>query len=63
MERLIGTGNGWALSLDDQDVCQLLPVRSDQFVQGVRDLFYYSCPFRDAFSIGTRLSSGSAVVT
>ncbi|THH33509.1 hypothetical protein EUX98_g641 [Antrodiella citrinella] len=35
MERLIGTGNGWALSLDDQDVCQLLPVRMDQFVQGV----------------------------
>lgn len=36
MERLIGTGNGWALSLDDQDICQLLPVRSDQYDQGVR---------------------------
>lgn len=50
MERLIGTGNGWALSLDDQDVCQLLPVRSDQFVQGVRDLFSYSYLFRDQHS-------------
>ncbi|KAH8102517.1 hypothetical protein BXZ70DRAFT_786901 [Cristinia sonorae] len=35
MERLIGTGNGWALSLDDQDICQLLPVRSDQYIQRV----------------------------
>lgn len=35
MERQMGTGNGWASSLDDQDVCQLLPLRSDQFEQGV----------------------------
>jgi hypothetical protein len=35
-ERLHGLGNGWALSLDDQDVSQLLPVRGDQFILGVR---------------------------
>ena len=35
MERQQGTGNGWALSLDDLDVCQLLPLRGDQFDQGV----------------------------
>ena len=36
MERQQGTGNAWALSLDDQDVCQLLPLRGDQFEHGVR---------------------------
>lgn len=35
-ERLHGFGNGWALSMDDNDVCQLLPLRGDQFDQGVR---------------------------
>jgi Fungal specific transcription factor domain len=35
-ERESGCGNGWALSLDDQDISQLLPVRGDQFEQGVR---------------------------
>jgi hypothetical protein len=35
MERQHGFGNGWALSLDDQDVSQLLPIRGDQFEQGV----------------------------
>ena len=35
-ERLYSSGNGWAMSLDDQDVSQLLPVRADQFEQGVR---------------------------
>jgi Fungal specific transcription factor domain len=34
-ERQHGIGNGWALSLDDQDISQLLPVRGDQFEQGV----------------------------
>ncbi|TFK41060.1 hypothetical protein BDQ12DRAFT_600361 [Crucibulum laeve] len=34
-ERQHGCGNGWAMSLDDQDVSQLLPVRGDQFEQGV----------------------------
>ncbi|KAJ7786425.1 hypothetical protein B0H16DRAFT_1490430 [Mycena metata] len=34
-ERLHGCSNGWALSLDDQDVSQLLPVRGDHFEQGV----------------------------
>jgi hypothetical protein len=35
LERQHGLGNGWALSLDNQDVSQLLPVRGDQFLQGV----------------------------
>jgi hypothetical protein len=34
LERQHGCGNGWALSLDNQDVSQLLPVRGDQFLQG-----------------------------
>ncbi|KAJ7597136.1 hypothetical protein C8J56DRAFT_919311 [Mycena floridula] len=34
VERLHGCSNGWALSLDDQDISQLLPVRGDQFEQG-----------------------------
>ncbi|KAF8807498.1 hypothetical protein BYT27DRAFT_7189569 [Phlegmacium glaucopus] len=34
-ERQHGCGNGWALFLDDQDVSQLLPVRGDQFEQGI----------------------------
>ena len=28
-------GNGWAHAIDDEDVAQLLPVRGDQFNQGV----------------------------
>ncbi|KAA1467928.1 hypothetical protein DENSPDRAFT_833103 [Dentipellis sp. KUC8613] len=31
MERQHGCSNGWALSLDDQDVTQLLPVKGDLF--------------------------------
>lgn len=38
----MGTGNGWALSLDDQDICQLLPLRGDQFEQGVGTLHNHS---------------------
>ncbi|KIK71105.1 hypothetical protein GYMLUDRAFT_33231 [Collybiopsis luxurians FD-317 M1] len=34
IERQHGCGNGWALSLDDQDISQLLPVRIDQFENG-----------------------------
>ncbi|KAJ7110114.1 hypothetical protein C8R44DRAFT_801404 [Mycena epipterygia] len=34
-ERLHGCSNGWSLCLDDQDVSQLLPVRGDQYEQGV----------------------------
>lgn len=37
MERQMGSGNGWALCLDDQDVCQLLPLRGDQFERGVSE--------------------------
>ncbi|KXN89934.1 hypothetical protein AN958_04938 [Leucoagaricus sp. SymC.cos] len=35
LERQHGMGNGWALCLDDQDISQLLPVRGDQFEQGI----------------------------
>ncbi|KAH9947919.1 hypothetical protein B0H21DRAFT_736146 [Amylocystis lapponica] len=35
IERTHGCGNSWAMMLDDQDISQLLPVRSDQFEQGV----------------------------
>lgn len=38
-ERQHGCGNGWALFLDDQDVSQLLPVKSDQFEQGASGLY------------------------
>lgn len=38
-ERLYSSGNGWAMSLDDQDISQLLPVRTDQFEQGVSPSF------------------------
>jgi hypothetical protein len=34
VERQHGCSNGWALSLDDNDVSQLLPVRNDEFVNG-----------------------------
>lgn len=34
----MGSGHGWALLLDDQDISQLLPIRGDQFEQGVRIL-------------------------
>ncbi|KAF8922447.1 hypothetical protein CPB85DRAFT_1267627 [Mucidula mucida] len=33
-ERQHGCANGWAHSLDDQDISQLLPLRGDQYVQG-----------------------------
>ncbi|KAI0922370.1 hypothetical protein AcV7_005920 [Taiwanofungus camphoratus] len=35
LERTMGSGHGWALLLDDQDISQLLPIRGDQFEQGV----------------------------
>ncbi|KAJ3750260.1 hypothetical protein DFH05DRAFT_1466621 [Lentinula detonsa] len=34
IERQHGCSNGWALSLDDNDISQLLPVQSDQFDSG-----------------------------
>ncbi|KAF9069143.1 Prephenate dehydratase-domain-containing protein [Rhodocollybia butyracea] len=34
VERQHGCSNGWALSLDDSDISQLLPVQSDQFETG-----------------------------
>ncbi|EMD42002.1 hypothetical protein CERSUDRAFT_110542 [Gelatoporia subvermispora B] len=35
MERTHGSGNGWAIFLDDEDVSQLLPLRQDQFDAGI----------------------------
>lgn len=35
-DRMYASGNGWAMTLDDEDVSQLLPVRGDLFEQGVR---------------------------
>jgi hypothetical protein len=35
MERMGGCSNGWALSLDDQDVSQSLPVKGLNFQMGV----------------------------
>ncbi|CCL99564.1 uncharacterized protein FIBRA_01582 [Fibroporia radiculosa] len=35
IERTHGVGNNWAMTLDDQDVSQLLPLRRDQFEQGI----------------------------
>ncbi|EGO03916.1 hypothetical protein SERLA73DRAFT_84116 [Serpula lacrymans var. lacrymans S7.3] len=34
IDRQHGSGTGWALSLDDQDISQLLPVRGDNFETG-----------------------------
>lgn len=36
MERQQGCSNGWALSLDDQDITQMMPAKGDQFDLGVR---------------------------
>ena len=39
MERMGGCSNGWALSLDDQDISQLLPVKGVNFEMGVSTIF------------------------
>ena len=36
IERQQAAGNSFAMTLDDMDIYQLLPVRGDQFEQGVR---------------------------
>ena len=43
MERMGGCSNGWALSLDDQDVSQLLPLKGLDFDMGVCMMLLY-CP-------------------
>lgn len=35
LERQQAAGNSFAMVLDDADVCQLLPLRGDQYEQGV----------------------------
>ena len=44
-ERQQAASSNFALELDDQDICQLLPVRGDQFDLGVRR-FYLSRTYR-----------------
>ena len=38
-ERLHGLGNGWAVSVDDDDISQMMPVLSEQFEHSVRRSF------------------------
>ena len=38
-ERLHGLGNGWAMSVDDDDISQMMPVLSEQFEHSVRRSF------------------------
>jgi len=46
MERMGGCSNGWALSLDDQDVSQLLPISGFNFELGVRMmLLFWLCDY------------------
>lgn len=40
MDRQTGAGNGWAMNIDDLDIQQLLPLRHDQWEQGVGCAFY-----------------------
>ncbi|KAL1738130.1 hypothetical protein HDZ31DRAFT_24302, partial [Schizophyllum fasciatum] len=35
VERLHGLGNGWAMSVDDDDISQMMPVHHEQFEHGV----------------------------
>ncbi|KAF9787339.1 hypothetical protein BJ322DRAFT_718166 [Thelephora terrestris] len=35
LDRQQGFANGWAMALDDMDIAQLLPLRGDQFEQGM----------------------------
>lgn len=35
LERTHAAGTVYAMTLDDLDICQMLPVRGDQFDQGV----------------------------
>lgn len=37
MERHFAAINNFAMMLDDEDISQMLPVRGDQFEQGVRE--------------------------
>lgn len=43
VERQHSMGNGWALGIDDQDISQLLPVRGDQFENGVSTFHSLLC--------------------
>lgn len=60
VERQHGCGNGWALSLDDQDISQLLPLRGDQFENSVI-LHYALLDYRSLFTdlgVTTRATMG-----
>lgn len=45
LERQQGAGNSFAMVLDDLDICQLLPLRGDQYEQGVRNSYSISAAF------------------
>ncbi len=45
MERQQACANSFAMVLDDLDICQLLPLRGDQYEQGVRGSLGFVCPF------------------
>ena len=56
MERMGGCSNGWALSLDDQDISQLLPMKGINFEMGVSTMFLLTvCMF--VFSFSTKIRS------
>jgi len=46
MERMVGCSNGWALSLDDHDVSQLLPMKGTNFELGVSMIFAAAASLR-----------------
>ena len=45
LERTHAMGTVYAMTLDDADVCQMLPVRGDQFDQGVSIYIWCSSVF------------------
>jgi len=56
MERMGGCSNGWASSLDDQDISQLLPMKGVNFEMGVSTIFLLTvCMF--VFSFLTEILS------
>lgn len=60
-ERLYSSGNGWAMSLDDQDVTQLLPVRRDQFEKGVRICIIHKSSVLNLLRLGTCIGQTETV--
>ena len=57
MERMGGCSNGWALSLDDQDISQLLPVKGVNFEMGVSTILLLFTVCMLVFSFLTEIRS------